>query len=89
VLTGALYGLDNQLVAPDPIEGDAYSDPMDSVRLPHRWDDAIKFLYESKEHREYLGDEFVNVFCAIKRQEMAELSGQISDIEYDAYLGLL
>ncbi|MFK4754158.1 MULTISPECIES: glutamine synthetase family protein [Oceanospirillaceae] len=89
VLAGSLYGLNNKLVPPEPMEGDAYADSHESTRLPYRWDDAIKALDKSAVLREYLGDEFVDVFCAIKRQEITELNSRISDIEYESYLGLL
>ncbi|MDO6749244.1 glutamine synthetase, partial [Gilvimarinus sp. 1_MG-2023] len=89
VLAGALYGLNNKLTPPEPMEGDAYADSDESTRLPYRWDDAIKALDKSAVIREYLGDEFVDVFCAIKRQEITELNSRISDIEYESYLGLL
>ncbi len=89
VLTGALYGIDMQLVAPDAMEGDAYAESDDRTRLPCRWDDAIQALDDSAVLRTYLGDEFVRVMCAVKRQEYAQLNQRITDVEYESYLGLL
>lgn len=89
VLTGALYGMDMQLVAPDAMKGDAYAESDDRTRLPCRWDDAIQALDDSAVLRTYLGDEFVRVMCAVKRQEYARLNQRITDVEYESYLGLL
>jgi len=89
VLTGALYGLENNMEAPDPTEGDAYAVGGEDIRLPWNWDDAIDLLDQSEVVRNYLGDEFVNVLCAVKRHEMELLNRRISDIEYESYLGLL
>ncbi len=89
VLAGALYGLENKLAAPEPTEGDAYTVGEESTRLPWYWDDAIDLLKQSEIIRHYLGDEFVDVLCAVKRHEMELLNKRISDIEYESYLGLL
>lgn len=89
VLAGALYGIENKLEAPEPVEGDAYSDCNEDIRLPWYWDDAIDLLDVSTVLRQYLGDEFVDVLSAVKRHELKLLSERISDIEYESYLGLL
>lgn len=89
VLAGALYGMENFMQAPAPTEGDAYTVCNENSRLPWNWDDAIDLLDLSKPLRQYLGDEFVDVLCAVKRHEMKILFKRISDIEYESYLGLL
>ena len=89
VLTGALYGIDHQLEAPEPVEGDAYSTSDDSTRLPKRWDDAITALENSEAISTYISEEFVRVLAAVKRREYLDLSKQITDLEYRSYLGLL
>lgn len=89
VLAGALYGLENFMDVPPPTEGDAYTVCGENLRLPWNWDDAIDLLDLSKTLRHYLSDQFVDVFCAVKRHEMKLLNKRISDIEYESYLGLL
>ena len=89
VLTGALYGIDNQLEAPEAMEGDAYSSSDDSTRLPKRWDDAVTALENSEAVATYLSEEFVRVFTAVKRREYLDLSQPITDLEYRSYLGIL
>ncbi|MAK92693.1 MAG: glutamine synthetase [Oleibacter sp.] len=89
VLTGALWGIENQLDAPPDIEGDAYAIADESIRLPSSWRVAIDRLEGSRALRHYLGDQFVDVLCAVKRHEHSILSKKISDIEYESYLGLL
>ena len=89
VLTGALHGIENQLQAPPDVEGDAYAIADQSIRLPSSWRMAIDHLEKAGAVRHYLGDEFVDVFCAVKRHEHSLLNKRISDIEYESYLGLL
>ncbi|UTW04376.1 glutamine synthetase [Amphritea atlantica] len=89
VLAGALYGIENKLMPPAPVEGDAYADGDQEMILPNKWDIATDLFAESGVLKEYLGEEFVRVFSAAKRQEQRKLNEQISDIEYESYLGLL
>merc|ERR1711879_236909 len=89
VLTGALYGIDHQLEAPDAIVGDAYSVSDDSTRLPRRWEEAVTALENSEAMSAYLSEEFVRVFTAVKRKEYQALSKRITDVEYQSYLGHL
>lgn len=89
VLAGALYGIENQLKPGKAVVGDAYSEVSDKTMLPTRWDHAIVEFSSSKVLKDYLGEEFVRVFCAAKKQEQKQLSTRITDVEYEAYLGML
>ena len=89
VLAGALYGIENQLTPVKDVVGDAYSEVSEKEMLPTRWDDAIEEFSSSEVLKDILGEEFVRVFSAVKRQELKTLSERITDIEYEAYLGLL
>ncbi|RVU29607.1 glutamine synthetase family protein [Neptunomonas marina] len=89
ILAGALYGIDNKLMPPAPVEGDAYAEMDPELVLPNRWDDATEAFANSDVLSEYLGEEFIRVFTAAKRQEQQKLHAQISDIEYESYLGFL
>ncbi|MCK0714014.1 glutamine synthetase family protein [Chromohalobacter sarecensis] len=89
VLAGALHGMENELEPDAPVEGDAYAEENPRYPLPCEWQDAIKRFDQSERLRGYLSDEFVRVYAQAKRQERSRLSERISDIEYEAYLGLL
>ncbi|MEH6473457.1 MAG: glutamine synthetase family protein [Halopseudomonas sp.] len=89
VLAGALYGIENKLMPTPPVVGDAYAEMNDEMLLPNQWTSAMDSFEQSDVLREYLGEEFIRVFLAAKRQEQQLLSRRITDIEYEAYLGLL
>lgn len=89
VLAGALYGIENGLEPAEPVEGDAYSESEEAMVLPNKWEDATSAFENSAVLRDYLGEEFQRVFSAAKRQEQRLLSERITDVEYEAYLGLL
>lgn len=89
ILAGALYGIENKLMPPSAVEGDAYSEINYDLVLPTRWEDATHKFESSDVLNSYLGDEFVRIYAAAKRQEQSKLNRQISDVEYEAYLGYL
>lgn len=93
VLAGALYGMENRLLPPDPIEGDAYSEEEEEQHqelvLPNKWDDATRRFSRSRVLKHYLGEDFVRVFTAAKLQEQRKLHAIISDVEYEHYLGYM
>ncbi|MBW4936189.1 glutamine synthetase family protein [Marinobacter sp. F4206] len=89
VLAGALYGIENGLEPAAPIEGDAYAESDESLVLPNKWEDATNAFANSPILKEYLGEEFQRVYSAAKRQEQRLLNERITDVEYEAYLGLL
>lgn len=89
VLAGALYGIENGLEPIEPVEGDAYSESDEAMVLPNKWQDATSAFENSAVLRDYLGEEFQRVYSAAKRQEQRLLSERITDVEYEAYLGLL
>lgn len=90
ILAGALYGIENKLMPPESVEGDGYAEDVDpELALPNKWDDATRLFSRSKVLQHYLGEEFIHVFTAAKRQEQRKLHAQISDIEYESYLGFL
>ena len=89
ILAGALYGIENRLMPPAAIKGDAYTEADQELVLPNKWDVATEMFAESDVLKQYMGEEFVRVFAAAKRQEQRKISERISDIEYESYLGLL
>jgi glutamine synthetase len=89
ILAGALHGMENALEPDAPVEGDAYAEENPQYPLPCEWQDAISRFEQSEKLREYLSDEFVRVYAHAKCQERRLLNERISDVEYEAYLGLL
>lgn len=84
VLAGIVYGIEEQLEAPEPLEGNAYEQLADS--LPRYLPDALDRFENSAFIRAYLGAEFQSVYSLIKRQELAEFDRQVTPLEYDASL---
>jgi glutamine synthetase len=89
ILSAALDGIENKTEPTAPIKGDAYSAFDEDRALPNTWEDAISALESSDLLSGLLGDEFIRVFTAAKRQEQASIASQISDVEYQSYLGIL
>jgi len=54
--------------------------------LPKDLDTALKVLLEDKAICNYLGDEFIDNFCAIKRVEINTLKDASFEIEREYYL---
>ena len=83
MLAGALYGIENKLVAPAAVEGDAGDV---APELPHFWNDAITQFEQSAFIRDYLGTELQRNFALSKRMEKQEFDSRVTAMEYDAYL---
>ena len=86
ILAGALAGIEQRLVAPAPVAGDAYS--QHPPGLPRFWPDALRAFEKSDFVGEYLGEELRRVFLMSKWQELEEFLGHVTPMEYDAYLDL-
>ncbi len=86
VLGAALHGIETNMLPPEAIEGDAYSQSELFEALPNRWELASETFRDSPFMREYLGEEFVRVYAAAKDQEQQKIYGRISNVEYEAYL---
>ena len=84
VLAGIVHGIEQQLEAPEPIEGNAYEQLPDS--LPRYLPDALTRFENSPFISTYLGERFQQVYSQIKHQELAEYDRQVTPLEYDAAL---
>ena len=84
ILAGMLYGIENQLQAPEPLSGDTFSES--AKRLPNQWPDAVDVFMKSTFIKEYFGEKFQQVFSEAKLQEIDEFNRQVTIQEYDAYL---
>lgn len=80
-LAAGLDGIKNKMTAPAPVEGVAYG--MEGLHdLPDRLDAALAALAADTALQDALGAEFIQVFTAVKRHEIAKAKQAISD--YDA-----
>lgn len=84
ILTGVCHGIENQMEAPAPVEGDAYQ--VESEKLINTWSGALERFEQSPLWREYLDPRFVELFSLLKRQEQAEIAARVTDVEYQSYL---
>lgn len=89
ILSAALYGMEKQLNPGLESTGNTYANPQSEQCLPTQWYDAIRALRESTLMRELLGDAFVDLFTAIKEQELDKFASRITDAEYETYLGVV
>ena len=84
ILAGMLYGIENELEAPEPLDGNAYEQLPPS--LPRYWPDALAKFADSDFVAQYLGSEFQRVYTLLKQQEVDEFDRQVTPLEYDACL---
>jgi glutamine synthetase len=85
VLGAAAHGLRERLDPGAPVEGNGYAQA--GVRsLPASWHEALNLASRSEFLEETLGKEFLKIFLAIKRQECARFSGEVSELDYAWYL---
>ncbi|TDG15439.1 glutamine synthetase [Seongchinamella unica] len=84
VLAGMLHGIENELLAPEPLEGNAYEQVPPS--LPRYLPNALQDFEQSEHIPAYLGSEFQKVFAILKQQELDTFDSQVTALEYDACL---
>ena len=89
ILSAALYGIEHKSVPCAASTGNTYANRRAEQALPTQWYEAIYALRTSSLMRELLGDDFVNLFTAIKEQELDKFSSRITDAEYETYLGVV
>ncbi len=77
-LAAGLDGLKNKLQPPAPVDGIAYG--MENVtNLPTRLDDALDALEQDQVLKDALGAEFIRLYVALKRHEIAKAKSAIHD----------
>lgn len=89
ILSAALYGIDQNIDPGEPSTGNTYVNLSVEHALPTQWYEAIDTLRKSTLMRELLGDAFVDLFTAIKQQELDKFASRITDAEYETYLGVV
>jgi glutamine synthetase len=85
VLAGAELGLSEQLDAGPPVEGNGYAQVGERT-LPATWQEALDRAAASGFLAQALGADFLKIFLAIKRQECARFSAEVSELDYAWYL---
>jgi glutamine synthetase len=84
VLAGMLHGIQNEIAAPAPIVGNAYSSETPSV--PKTWSAALDSFQDSAFIAEWLGPEFRHIFHAVKEQERRDFEREVTPLEWRWYL---
>ena len=85
VLAGMLRGIERQLDPGPAVQGNGYAQAPQG-ELPTQWHAALERAGASSFIREALGDGFIEVFLAIKRQECEKFGALVTDRDYEWYL---
>ncbi|MBK8956840.1 MAG: glutamine synthetase [Proteobacteria bacterium] len=88
VLAGVHHGLRKRIDPGPAVSGDAYQQK-NHAALPRDWLSAIDRFADSAFARDYFGQRFVEVYCAIKRTESGRYFGEVPQQDYDWYLHTL
>jgi glutamine synthetase len=74
-LAAGLAGIDEALVATEPLSGDGYAQDHALPRTPH---EALERMAGSETARRLFGDDFVTAYVAVKEMEFADYDREIS-----------
>ncbi|WP_296403019.1 glutamine synthetase family protein [Psychrobacter sp.] len=85
VLAGILYGIENKLEAPEPINSIAYSE-LKLKNLPLDWLSAIRKFERSEVVGSLFPAEMIELLIAVKKQEAIRFAKQVTNLEYLTYL---
>jgi len=89
-LGSGLYGIENKLDLPPPIEGNAYAVKLPAKSsLPLTLMEAAERLKKSKAARSLFGDEFVEHYAASREWEEREFRKHITDWELARYFEII
>ena len=77
--------LEQQLDPGPPVEGNGYRSAV-ARELPQTWQEAIDRAAESEFLHAALGEDFLRIYLAIKRQECEKFSAQVTELDYSWYL---
>lgn len=87
LLAGGLHGIANKVEPCELSDLDVYAQRPDEVTvLPTSLGEAVDLLAGSQVAREWLGDDFVDHYVAMKRAELAAQSVAVTDWEVARYL---
>ncbi|MFC3051277.1 glutamine synthetase family protein [Kordiimonas pumila] len=87
ILAGAHYGMKNKI---DPGKPLGEFDNVSHVNvLPSRWRIALDRLAASNVMRQYLGNDFVDLYLKVKGSEEEEFHRAVTSVDYEQYLRIL
>lgn len=87
MLAGVHHGMVNRIDPGPAVVGDGYKAAADSpYQVPGNWYAAVDALHASALMRDYLGDTFVEMYCAVKRTEQDRFFSKVTALDYDWYL---
>lgn len=84
LLAGILYGIENELEPPEPMQGNAWEQLEPS--LPQNWNTALDAFRHSRFVSDYLGSTFQEAYGLMKQQEIDEFGRHVTPLEYDTSL---
>ncbi len=85
VLAGIHKGIEGKLDPGSPVTGNGYEAAIEGT-LARDWHSAIRAAAQSQFLRGALGEQFMQAFLAIKRQECDKFNAKVSAVDYDWYL---
>lgn len=87
ILGGAFIGIEGELEPDEPISGDAYSMKLD--HLPLDWATSIEAFRRGRNVRKIYSKRLQTMLVESKTQELKRFARQVTDFEYDTYLGVV
>jgi glutamine synthetase len=85
VLAAAAHGIAGQIDPGPPVEGNGYAQAGERL-LPATWRESLDLAARSAFLGEALGPDLLRIFLAIKNQECARFSAEVSELDYAWYL---
>ncbi len=85
ILSGMLMGIDKDLLAPAPTEGNAWLKPQNNLALPQDMRNAFEYFSKGRHIKKYLSSAFQTAFSEVKKQELAEFDRRVTDFELKTY----
>jgi glutamine synthetase len=84
VLSGALNGIEKEIKAPEPINGDSYLKSHEYIPLD--WLSAIDIFKRGRLNKMFYSDSFIEVFSSLKSQESKTFSNRMESFEISTYV---
>jgi glutamine synthetase len=85
ILAGIHHGITRQLDPGAPVEGNGYAQA--TQMLPTDWLTSLDALSGSQWAHEAMGEDFLKVYLAIKREEYRQFMGEVGEQDWRWYLG--
>jgi len=84
ILAAALRGIDEQIAPGEPMQGNGYAKAQS--RLPADWLTAINALADSAWAKQAFGEDFLQVYLAVKREEYRQFMAEVGEQDWRWYL---